>query len=100
MSTGNTTPHADAFLGSIGSPNLTPRVSPSRLRHTPGGFTNHTPYTLRPGQFHCLARLRCCVTPVNALDSPVQVPRSRYSETRWCPRTARVVSITTSSWTV
>src|SRR5699024_180743 len=67
MGTGNTTPRADAFLGSIGSPNLTQRVSPSRLRHTSGGFTNQKPYTLRPGQFHCLARLPCCVTPVMRL---------------------------------
>src|SRR5699024_7170473 len=99
MGTGNTTPRADAFLGSIGSPNLTQRVSPSRLRHTSGGFTNQKPYTLRPGQFHCLARLPCCVTPVNALDLPVQVPRSPNHSTRRCHRKAWVVSITSSSWT-
>src|SRR5699024_12828809 len=100
MGTGNTTPRADAFLDSIGSPNLPPRGSPSRLRHTSGGFTNQTPYTLRPGQFHCLARLPSCVTPVNALDSFVQVPRSPPHSTRRCHTAAWVASITNSSCTV
>src|SRR5699024_8071188 len=92
--TGNISPGADAFLDSIGSPNHPPRGCPSRLRHTSGGFANQTPYTLRPGLFHCLARLPSCVTPVNALDSLVQVPRSPHQHTRKRTDTARVVSIT------
>ena len=73
---GRLEPHADAFLGSIGSPDHPHGGRPSGLRHTTGGFTYRQPYTLRPGRFHCLARLPSCVTPVNALASSVQVPRS------------------------
>lgn len=69
-------PRADAFLGSIGSPDHPPSGRPSGLKHIAGGFTYQQPYTLRPGRFHCLARLPSCVTPVNTLASPVQVPRS------------------------
>src|SRR5699024_12659208 len=68
--------------------------------HTSGGFANQTPYTLRPGLFHCLARLPSCVTPVNALDSMVQVLRSSHQHTRKRTDTALVVSTTSSSWTV
>ena len=63
-------PRADAFLGSIGSPNHPPCGRPSGLRHTAGGFTYRQPYTLRPGHFHCPARLPSCVTPVNTLTAP------------------------------
>ena len=79
---GQCQPHADAFLGSIGSPDLSHRESPSSLRHTPSGFTNQTPYTLRPGRFHCPAWLPSCVTPVNTFASPVQVPRSPITSPR------------------
>src|SRR5699024_7077166 len=98
--TGNTTPGADAFLDSIGSPNHPPRGCPSRLRHTSGGFANQTPYTLRPGLFHCLARLPSCATPVNALDPLVPVPRAPPQHTRRGADTARVGSIPSSSGTV
>ena len=94
-------PRADAFLGSIGSPDHPPRGRPSGLRHTAGGFTYQQPYTLRPGHFHCPARLPSCVTPVNALASPVQVPRSpppSPSKTRI--GMVRAVSITGSAWAV
>ena len=68
-------PRADAFLGSIGSPDHPPSGRPSGLKHIAGGFTYRQPYTLRPGRFHCLARLPSCVTPVNTLTSLDQVPR-------------------------
>ena len=47
---GRLKPHADAFLGSIGSPNPPKNGVPSRLRHTAGAFNNRQPYTLRPRQ--------------------------------------------------
>ena len=78
---GQLEPRADAFLGSIGSPDHPHRGRPSGLRHAAGGFTYRQPYTLRPGRFHCLARLPSCVTPVNTLASPVQVPCSTHPST-------------------
>ncbi len=94
-------PHADAFLGSIGSPDHPPCGRPSGLRHTAGGFTYRQPYTLRPGHFHCPARLPSCVTPVNALASPVQVPRSPSpSPSKTGFGMVRAVSITGSAWAV
>ena len=94
-------PRADAFLGSIGSPDHPPSGRPSGLKHKAGGFTYQQPYTLRPGRFHCLARLPSCVTPVNTLASPVQVPRSPSptpSKTGF--GMVRAVSITGSAGTV
>ena len=95
-------PRADAFLGSIGSPDHPPCGRPSGLRHTAGGFTYRQPYTLRPGHFHCPARLPSCVTPVNALASPVQVPRSppHAHPRRGKSRMVRAVSITRSAGAV
>ena len=90
---GRLEPRADAFLGSIGSPDPPPGGGLSGLRHTSGGFANRTPYTLGPGQFHCPARLPSCVTPVNALALPVQVPRSPATSPEGDPgRFGRLVS--------
>ena len=38
------------------------------------GFAYRSSYTLGPGQFHCLARLPSCVTPVNTLTSLHRFP--------------------------
>lgn len=92
---GRLEPRVDAFLGSIGSPDPPPSGGLSGLRHTPGGFANQTPYTLGPGQFHCLARLPSCVTPVNTLALSVQVPRSPTTSPEGDPgRFGRLVSPT------
>ena len=97
---GRLEPRVDAFLGSIGSPDPPPSGGLSGLRHTPGGFANQTPYTLGPGQFHCLARLPSCVTPVNTLALSVQVPRSPTTSPRRGSRQVRAVSITDSAGAV
>ena len=69
-------PRVDAFLGSIGSPKHPPKGAPIRSQpYMRDGFAYLSAYTLGPGQFHCLARLPSCVTPVNTLTSPVRVPR-------------------------
>ena len=74
---GRLEPRADAFLGSIGSPDHPPRGGAYRVSGTVnGGFAYRSPYALGPGRFHCLARLPSCVTPVNALASPARVPRA------------------------
>lgn len=73
---GRLKPRVDAFLGSIGSPNHPPRGAPiGSQAYVSRGFAYDSPYILGPGQFHCLARLPSCVTPVNTLNSPVRVPR-------------------------
>ena len=73
---GRLKPRVDAFLGSIGSPNHPPKGAPIRSQpYMRDGFAYLSAYTLGPGQFHCLARLPSCVTPVNTLTSPVRVPR-------------------------
>ena len=73
---GRLKPRVDAFLGSIGSPNHPPKGAPIRSQPCMrDGFAYLSAYILGPGQFHCLARLPSCVTPVNTLTSPVRVPR-------------------------
>lgn len=73
---GQLEPRADAFLGSIGSPDHPPMVGAYQVSTIMrSGFTYSSAYTLGPGRFHCLARLPSCVTPVNTLTSPVRVPR-------------------------
>jgi hypothetical protein len=47
---GRLKPRADAFLGSIGSPNPPFTGVPSDLRHMNSGFAYRSPYILRPGQ--------------------------------------------------
>jgi hypothetical protein len=71
---GQLKPRADAFLGSIGSPDPPKRGSHQISGIMRRGFTYASPYILRPGRFHCLARLPSCVTPVNTLTSPAQYP--------------------------
>ena len=73
----------------------------SGLRNLSGGFANHSSYTLGPGQFHCLARLPSCVTPVNTLTSlhrfpphqPTRHPKASTLE-------SIMVSIHSSVWAV
>ena len=73
---GRLKPRVDAFLGSIGSPNHPPKGAPIRSQtYMNRGFAYDSSYTLGPGQFHCLARLPSCVTPVNTLTSLARVPR-------------------------
>ena len=93
-------PRADAFLGSIGSPDHPPRGRPSGLRHTAGGFTYRQPYTLRPGHFHCPARLPSCVTPVNTFTSKDRVPQPTQHTNKSLHIMLRMVSITISVWAV
>ena len=47
---GRLKPRADAFLGSIGSPNPPFTGVPSDLRHMNSGFAYRSPYILGPGQ--------------------------------------------------
>ena len=76
---GQLEPHADAFLGSIGSSDPHQRRGPSGLRD---GIKTRTtdlpmvPPTSLDRDNHRPARLPSCVTPVNTLTSRDQVPRS------------------------
>ena len=77
---GQLEPHVDVFLGSTGSPDQ-PTNMWSPIKSQPSmvyGFTYTPAYTLRPGQFHCLARLPLCVTPVNTFTSTIRVPRRTH----------------------
>ena len=76
---GQLEPHADAFLGSIGSSDPHQRRGPSGLRD---GIKTRTtdlpmvPPTSLDRDNHRPARLPSCVTPVNTLTSQDQVPRA------------------------
>ena len=76
---GRLKPRADAFLGSIGSPDSHPRWVPSDLRCVIQDTVTDLPIT-DPTSLdqdnHRPARLPSCVTPVNTLTSRDQVPRS------------------------
>ena len=71
---GRLEPHVDAFLGSIGSPNPPPKGSHHVSSYMSHGFTKTRPTRLDQ-DYHRLARLPSCVTPVNTLTSLDQVPR-------------------------
>ena len=69
--------------------------------HMSGGFANHSSYTLGPGQFHCLARLPSCVTPVNTLTSLHRFPQHHQPTFPKEQKTGSVmVSIHSSVWAV
>ena len=76
---GRLKPHVDAFLGSIGSPNSLTKESPitSQALGSADLPTNHP--TCLDQDNHRLAWLPSCVTPVNTLTSPDQVPRSPHT---------------------
>ena len=76
---GRLEPRADAFLGSIGSPDPPERgshqISGTRSKRTGTDLPVPDPTSLDRGN-HRPARLPSCVTPVNTLTSRDQVPRS------------------------
>lgn len=74
---GQLKPHADAFLGSIGSPNP-PNGVPSRLRPTPAHLTTGYPTRLDHDN-HRVAWLPSCVTPVNTFTATNRVLQSTTS---------------------
>lgn len=100
--TGGLGPRADAFLGSIGSPNHPHKVGAYQVsEHMSGGFANHSSYTLGPGQFHCLARLPSCVTPVNTLTSLHRFPPHQPTNNpKVITLESVMVSIHSSVWAV
>ena len=76
---GRLKPRADAFLGSIGSPNPPFTGVPSDLRHVIEHTETDLPIsdpTSLDRDNHRPARLPSCVTPVNTLASQDQVLRS------------------------
>ena len=76
---GQLEPHVDVFLGSTGSPDHPPYVGAHQVSALMVyGFAYTPAYTLRPGRFHCLARLPLCVTPVNTFTSTNRVPRRTH----------------------
>jgi hypothetical protein len=81
---GRLKPRADAFLGSIGSPDPPGTGVPSDLRNvikdTATDLPIADPTSLDRGN-HRPARLPSCVTPVNTLTSRDQVPRSAKTRT-------------------
>lgn len=81
---GRLEPRADAFLGSIGSPDPPGTGVPSDLRNvikdTATDLPIADPTSLDRGN-HRPARLPSCVTPVNTLTSRDQVPRSAKTRT-------------------
>jgi hypothetical protein len=81
---GRLEPRADAFLGSIGSPDPPMTGVPSDLRNvikdTATDLPIADPTSLDRGN-HRPARLPSCVTPVNTLTSRDQVPRSAKTRT-------------------
>ena len=77
-------PRADAFLGSIGSPDPPKRgshqISGTRSKRTGTDLPIPDPTSLDRDN-HRPARLPSCVTPVNTLTSRDQVPRSAKTRT-------------------
>lgn len=97
---GQLEPRADAFLGSIGSPD-----PPKRESHQISGTRTADLPTVRPTSLdrgnHRPARLPSCVTPVNTLTSRDQVPRSTKTlHPQGVSGRFRAVSIPRSVWAV
>jgi hypothetical protein len=97
---GRLKPRADAFLGSIGSPD-----SPIRGSHQISGTRTTDLPVAHPTSLdqdnHRPARLPSCVTPVNTLTSRDQVPRSpKHPRPKGPSVMVRVVSIPRSVWAV
>ena len=101
---GQLEPHADAFLGSIGSSDPHQRRGTAGLRD---GIKTRTtdlpmvpPTSLYRGN-HRPARLPSCVTPVNTLTSQDQVPCSAKTLTpQGCSGRLRTVSVPCLVWAV
>lgn len=101
---GRLKPRADAFLGSIGSPDPPNKGVPSDLRIVIKDTVTDLPIT-DPTSLdqvnHRLARLPSCVTPVNTLTSQDQVPCSAKTLTpQGCSGRLRTVSVPCSVWAV
>lgn len=96
---GQLEPHADAFLDSIGSPNP-PKRGSHHISGTRGAHLTTPHPTCLDHDNHRVARLPSCVTPVNTLTSLAQAPRSPPEATQNAATAVRVVSITSSVWTV
>ena len=98
---GRLKPRADAFLGSIGSPNPPLTGVPSDLRHLRAAdLPTARPTSLDRGN-HRPARLPSCVTPVNTLTSRDQVPRSTKTPTpQGRSGRYRAVSVPRLAWAV
>jgi hypothetical protein len=72
---GRLKPRVDAFLGSIGSPDPHPRGGAHQISGTQTTDLPMVRPTFLDPDNHRWARLPSCVTPVNTLARPHQVPR-------------------------
>ena len=96
---GRLKPHADAFLGSIGSPNP-PKTGSHHVSGTqPAHLTTDNPTRLDHDN-HRVAWLPSCVTPVNTFTSKDRVPQPTQHTNKSLHIMLRVVSITISVWAV
>ena len=97
---GRLKPHADAFLGSIGSPNP-PKTGSHHVSGTqPAHLTTDNPTRLDHDN-HRVAWLPSCVTPVNTLTSKAWVPHTpQHHKEKLHDTVIGMVSITISVWTV
>ena len=96
---GRLKPHADAFLGSIGSPNP-PKTGSHHVSGTqPAHLTTDNPTRLDHDN-HRVAWLPSCVTPVNTFTSKDRVPQPTQHTNKSLHIMLRMVSITISVWAV
>ena len=96
---GQLKPHADAFLGSIGSPNP-PKTGSHHVSGTqPAHLTTDNPTRLDHDN-HRVAWLPSCVTPVNTFTSKDRVPQPTQHTNKSLHIMLRMVSITISVWAV
>ena len=98
---GRLKPHADAFLGSIGSPNPPTNKGSHHVSDTqPAHLTTSHPTRLDHDN-HRVAWLPSCVTPVNTLTSKAWVPHTpQHHKEKLHDTVIGMVSITISVWTV